>query len=101
MRRLSLTSLSDRRTRGDCIQAYKIMSNRDIVNWHVQPVVIKASYGHRPRLIRELVSNCAQRYNFYTNRIVNDWNALADATVESKSVEIFKYRYDSNKKLNK
>jgi hypothetical protein len=91
---LGLTTLEARRTRGDCIQAFKLATARDIVNWHSKPRTSEAAYGHRPRMIRQYVNNCAARHNFFTNRVAGKWNALTDDTVNSTSVNMFKNKYD-------
>jgi ribonuclease P/MRP protein subunit RPP40 len=94
---LGLTTLEARRARGDCIQAFKLVTERDIVNWHSKPRIAEAAYGHRPRMIRQHVNNCAARQNFFTNRIANNWNSLRVATVHSTSVNMFKNSYDQLK----
>jgi hypothetical protein len=92
---LELTTLETRRTRGDCIQAYKIQTDRDIVDWHVQPLVSDHALGHRPRLRREIVSSCQQRHHFFTNRIVNNWNSLPVSATSATDVNGFKKAYDT------
>jgi len=101
---LGLTTLEDRRERGDGIQMFKIVNSIEKVNWHKGP--ISATQTDRPvrigsrRLQREMVKNCAQRYHFFTNRIVNAWNRLPDHAVEpcsiipKESVNAFKVKYD-------
>lgn len=91
---LGLTTLEERRIRGDCIQAYKFQTKQDIINWSTQPIVTDALYGHRPRLIRQYVPNCDQRHYFFTNRIVNFWNELPDSVTVSNSTNTFKNNYD-------
>ena len=46
--------------------------------------------GHNLKLRRELVKkNCSPRYNFLTNRVVNDCNDLP-VVVKAKNLNIFK-----------
>jgi hypothetical protein len=94
LERLGLTTLEARRTRGDCIQLFKLLGRQEEVNWHRGPRVIEPRYGRRMRLQREIVLNCAQRYNFYSNRVVGSWNSLPDAVTSSTSINSFKKAYD-------
>ena len=91
---LKLTTLSERRQRGDMIQQYKFASGIDKVKWASQPIIVDGRMGRRPQLRREIVKNCAQRHNFFTNRIVNDWNKLADDTINAQTTNGFKSRFD-------
>ncbi len=98
---LGLTTLEARRARGDCIQTFKIMTGRDVVNWHTKPRIAEAAYGHRQRLIRQYVNNCAVRHNFFTNRVTCQWNKLTDAIAASSSVNMFKNGFDQNQNNKK
>ena len=92
--KMNLTTLRERRTRGDMIQQFKISSGLDKVNWIREPIIVDGRVGRRPQLRREVVKNCAQRHNFYNNRIVNVWNKLADETVNAQTTNGFKSRFD-------
>ena len=46
------------------------------------------------KLKRELVKNCEQRHQFFSNRVVNNWNSLPEDIVHSGNVNIFKARLD-------
>jgi len=94
LRQLGFTTLEERRKRGDCIQQFKILTGRETVNWAHPPRSIEPMYGHRARLQREIVNNCGQRSNFFSNRIVNLWNGLPGEIVSSNSVNAFKNSYD-------
>ena len=100
LKRLNLTTLATRRRRGDLIQMYKIVHKQDTVNWHSNfnnNTTIKRVYGSRGngyRIVRELVRNCLPRFNFFTNRVVNDWNSLTNDVIESKSMNTFKTNLD-------
>ena len=91
IKRMGLTSHQIRRQRGDLIQQYKIENGMDLVNWHTMP----QRNSNTGRLHRELVKNYLQRFNFYTNRIVNPWNQLDGEVKSSKSLNIFKEKLDS------
>ncbi len=59
--------------------------------------------GSSHRLNRQF-TNCMQRKNFFTNRVVPNWNRLPNELVSALSVNQFKNKYDryieeiSNKK---
>lgn len=92
--KLGLTSLTNRRTRGDMIQQFKITSGLDEVRWARMPIQVDGIAGKRPQLRREVVIGCNQRHNFFTNRVASDWNKLTDDTVNSGSTTSFKSRFD-------
>ena len=76
LEKLKLTTLEKRRTRGDLIQQFKIANNLDIIEWENPPSTAPPRSGRRGQYKRELVKNCAQRFNFFNNRIACEWNAL-------------------------
>ena len=87
---LNLTTLETRRTRGDLIQKYKIDKKLDIIEWENSPITAPPRADRRGQLIREKDNNCLQRFNFFKNRIVNDWNSLPDYAVYSLTLDPFK-----------
>ena len=92
---MSLTTLEERRKRGDLIQMYKIEKGIDNVEWHY-PLSIGPPLGdRRGRMHRELVTGCAQRYNFFSNRVAHSWNKLPDSVVSAPTVNSFKARLDN------
>ncbi len=88
-----ITSLSDRRKRGDLIQKYKIETGQDMVMWHTQPEKVVVREGERPRYHREKTKN-AERHEFFNNRIANAWNLLPNEIVNATSVNDFKKKLD-------
>ena len=94
--RMKLTTLEERRRRGDLIQLYKIRKETDNVNWVCKPVWSISRGPKREQLRREIVSSCQTRHNFFLNRIENSWNALSNDIVESDTVELFKKRLDEH-----
>ncbi|RMZ97770.1 RNA-directed DNA polymerase from mobile element jockey-like [Brachionus plicatilis] len=51
--------------------------------------------GHARRLSGQVSIKCLQRANTFTNRVVNEWNALPASVVNATSVNQFKNRYDA------
>ena len=101
---LELTSLKERRVRGDLIQKFKIENKLDVVNWPYEPICGQPRGGHRGHFKREIIKNCAQRYNFFNNRIASEWNKLPNEIIAAKTVNSFKnlldaYRKDMRSKL--
>jgi len=109
-----LTSLADRRTRGDLIQWFKIETGRNIVEL-IRPNMssnvdtlgtngpascVIARRRSSIRSVKELVKQCSMREKFFTNRVVDPWNGLGNDIVASSSVNCFKKQYDRFK-LNK
>ena len=93
---LKLTTLEKRRIRGDLIQYFKIENKLDIIEWEVPPSIAPPRSGRRSQHKRELIKNCAQRYNFFNNRIACEWNALPDNVVTATTINQFKARLDEH-----
>ncbi|RNA20022.1 RNA-directed DNA polymerase from mobile element jockey-like [Brachionus plicatilis] len=82
---LGLTTLEEHRVRGDMIQLFKFYRGFNAVCW-VKPMKHCNSLsqagpagnirGHRRRLSGQVTTKCQQRANFFTNRVINEWNAL-------------------------
>jgi hypothetical protein len=87
---LKLTMLKERRARGGCIQVFKILSGQDVVNCASPLSTIQPGRGHRMRLAREIVRDCDQRHHFFTNRVVNNWNALSGSIANTPTDIAFK-----------
>ena len=88
----NITSLDIRRTRGDLIQKFKLEKQIDDAHWHIKPTSIPPRAGHRKRFHRKIVRSCLPRHNFFKNRVVNQWNELADYAVEATTMNEFKSR---------
>jgi hypothetical protein len=103
---MGLSSIHDRRVRGDLIQLFKLVNGKNDVSW-ANPMLQSSSLshsgpangirGHKRRLSGQYSTKCAQRANFFTNRVVSEWNALPASVIESVSVNQFKSRYDAFK----
>ena len=100
---LRITSLKDRRERGDLIQQFKFSIGQEVINWHCPQYAAPslsvqgpagAIRGHTKRLGGPTVKDCAVRRNFFTNRVVDPWNDLPQHVVDAPSVNCFKNRYD-------
>ena len=92
---MGIQKLRDRRVRGDLIQWFKITKGIEKVCWMNEPSYVEGRSGKRAQLRGETVRNCAQRQNFFVNRVVNVWNMLPDGVVEATDVNNFKNKLDS------
>jgi len=108
-----LTTLEERRTRGDLIQMYKVRNGLEDIGWCTGPQYLPPPTDDRPltrdashnkyRLKREKFSarSCNDfghqvtvRNEFFLNRVVGNWNKLASSQIEAQSLNIFKARID-------
>ena len=93
LRRLELTSLEDRRLRGDVIEAFKYMhkiynvDESEMLPRHTQEGMM--TRGHSLKLLKRSC-NSQVRANFFGLRVVNKWNLLPENVVVSSSVNCFK-----------
>ncbi len=93
---LNLTTLEERRIRGDSIQWYKIINGIEEVRWISEPRLGHPRAGERGKYILDTVKNCQQREKFFTNRAPEAWNSLPDSVVEAGSVDSFKRLFDDH-----
>lgn len=117
LKNLGLTTLRKRRKRGDLIETFKCMKGINRVEKH-EWFDMKTEDGRRNTRLTSSVSNEGQlsqksyvinvghtrleiRKNFFTNRVIKDWNALPEEIKEQQSVNAFKSRLDAWLKLNK
>ena len=106
LKRLGLSTLVDRRIRGDMIQYFKCVKGINTVNWF-NPNNIANSVGligpagnirgNKHRINRQFIKNFPQRDHFFTNRIVPYWNELPEEVINSRTVNSFKKKYDKYK----
>src|SRR6218665_678166 len=88
--RCGLTTLEKRRTRGDLIEAYKIITGKESMQsesfFELAPS--KVTRGHRYKLFKKRKGTLGQK--FVSARVVDLWNALDDSTVSVDNVTAFK-----------
>ena len=96
LKRFKITTIKERRIRGDLIQYYKIKNGLDSINFIKQAKILKSKRPHSQKIDREAFNNCTYRHNFLTNRISTNWNRLPSKVVESKSLNSFKASLDGH-----
>jgi hypothetical protein len=97
-----LITLEERRNRGDLIEVFKIIKGFEKVDYNnfFKLTHSGRTRGHRYKLSKSR-SRLDIRRNFFSQRIVNDWNKLPTIVVEADSINSFKNRYDSYKNEEK
>jgi len=94
LRRLGLTTLQQRRLRGDLIETYKIVTvkkrieTKNFFTFHVGKYNTR---GHCYKLETKR-SRLELRQNFFSQRVVVHWNKLPESVVTAESVNAFKNR---------
>ena len=101
---LGLTTLQDRRKRGDLIELHKMLNGftkvqkdqmfemRDGI-WLTRGNICLNLFKHHTRL--EI------RKNFFTERVINEWNNLPTAVKTAEDTTTFKIYYDKHYQANK
>ena len=100
---LNMRTLEDRRIRGDLIETYKILTGKSDVNlesWFTVTKVnedtvntrYKTGYLH---LTQPPQPKTDLRRNFFSHRVVNQWNQLPDSVKMVETINGFKNSYDS------
>ena len=89
---LGLYSHAQRRLRGDLIEVYKILNDKDIVDkvtfFQLSPTV-STLRGHSMKLFLPRARLHVRKY-FFSHRVVPHWNSLPQHVVEAPSVNSFK-----------
>ena len=103
LRRLRLTTLEQRRARGDLIEFYKYTNELNLINLLLPPQPAHSrnndgpasgTRGSEHRICKQF-TKVTQRDMFFSNRVVDQWNALPNDVVTAKSLNIFKNKLDN------
>ena len=101
LRRLRLTTLEQRRARGDLIEFYKYTNELNLINLLLQPQPAHSRNNDGPasgRICKQF-TKVTQRDMFFSNRVVDQWNALPNDVVTAKSLNIFQNKLDNYYKI--
>lgn len=95
LRFLDLQPLDVRRTRGDMIEVFKLIKGIDCIKPDKFFTIIGNSRlrGHQYKMAKSR-SRLEIRKHYFSNRIVDAWNALPEYVVSAESVNVFKARLD-------
>ena len=82
-KRCGLTNLEKRITRGDLIEAFKIMTGKETISAHkfFEVRMENRTRGHGYKLYKK--RNGIRRNRFFSARVVNPWNDLDENTVDT------------------
>ena len=94
LRRLGLTTLEERRARGDMIQTYKFVSGKEDINPSVFFQMAVPRPGANSRKIFMQRTRLNVRKNFYSQRVGTSWNKLENNVVEARKTSSFKKHFD-------
>ena len=88
LQKLGITSLRERKVRGDMIEVYKLLTGKEQVDHKQFFTLADMPYdliGHEKKLKRKF---------FFSQTVVNRWNGLPAKVVNTESVNSFKNAYD-------
>ena len=96
-KKLGITSLEERRKRGDMIETFKILKGIE----NIDPNTFfqrneNTRRGHNLTLYKKQCSKDIRKHSF-SQRVVNSWNGLPHQVVNAKNVNDFKNKYDKYK----
>ena len=93
---MGLITLETRHKKGDLIEAFKIIKYFEDVNSELySPLAINTAHlrGHDLNFFKKGVKLNVQQ-NFFSQRVVNDWNILPETVINSTSINMFKNGLD-------
>lgn len=95
LRQLKLPSLVHRRRRGDMIQTFKIIRELEDIPRDRFFMLSSSTLtrGHSLK-IEKPRCNTTTRLRHFSQRVINDWNALPGSVVQAKDVNDFKTKLD-------
>jgi len=96
LERLNLTTLEERRKRGDLVEMYKLLTEKENVDY--QQFFRKEDSQHRLRghSYKVLMPSVRTtlRKSFFSHRVLDRWNRLPKMVVHTDTVQMFKARHD-------
>ena len=98
LRSLNLPSLHYRRMRGDMILVYQILTGKiriDSTRLFTLAPADQGTRGHALKLSKP-TANRVLRQNFFSVRVVNQWNSLPNDVVTASSTNVFKNKLDKH-----
>ena len=96
LRLLKITSLEERRIRGDMILVYKILTDKTNIDKNsLFQMSSTQTRGHNFKLHKPRC-NTTIRAKFFSQRCIDHWNSLPDTVVSARSTNCFKSLYDKH-----
>ena len=100
LKRLNLFSLSDRRTRGDLIETFKILKKIDNIDYENLFEFSHTITRNNGLKLKGQRFNSDLRRNFFNFRVIDFWNKLPASVVQTNTVATFKKKLDEYYKEN-
>ena len=98
LKTLNITTLRDRRIRGDLIETFKILNGHYSCSLNIYNLSNSTNLrGHHQKLTKEKCNKLLRR-NFLSNRVVYHWNSLSPETISSTNRNQFKNLLDPEMK---
>lgn len=96
LERLNLTTLEERRRRGDLIETFKLLKGKESIGYQQFFQRDHNPHGLRGNDMKLFVPavRTELRKNFFSHRVLKAWNGLPQSVVEVDTVNGFKTRYD-------
>ncbi|XP_063933937.1 uncharacterized protein LOC135145725 [Zophobas morio] len=89
---MNLTTLTERRKRGDLVTTFQSLSNSQSPIHHLFTLSTdQRIWGHRFKLAKGQFITTVRQF-FIINRVFHDWNSLPQEIVDSQSTASFKVR---------
>jgi len=94
--RLGLTTLEQRRRRGDLIETFKIMKSIEKIDYRNFFQLADSKYELRGHSMKLFVPRCRLnvRSKFFSQRVLSDWNGLPQTVIDADTTNSFKNRLD-------
>ena len=100
-KQLGLQSLKERRTRGDMIEVYRLLSGMKGLHYSKFFQLSEThargegyTRGHSKKLIKPNHWRTSLKGNWFAIRSIDPWNSLPEEVVSAPSISTFKRRYD-------
>ena len=97
LKALNLTTLEQRRERGDLIESFKIITGKENIEcekffkFRDDSTTRRNSMKiYKPRLKKSIT----QRVNFFSTRVINAWNQLPEYVISASGINSFKNNLD-------
>jgi len=96
LERLGLTTLEERRRRGDLIEVYKILSGKERIeaDQFFKPAPKEHDLRGNSMKLYQQRSRLDIRKHFFSQRVVASWNRLPQDIISAPTTNTFKNRYD-------
>ena len=100
LKKLNLTTLEERRQRGDMILTYRLLNGLEDIDYRKFFTLQDSHYNLRrhSKTLKKEASRLNIRSSYFSRRIVNKWNSLTEYEISAPSTSAFKSRYDKLEK---